>query len=77
MNEKNSEDDIEGAAYRARAVARAVKECAQRPQRDWPDLVKRMASPGFAQVFGMLLLEKDKLEATENSSETREPKEDK
>jgi hypothetical protein len=70
MNEKNPQDDIEDEAYRARAVARAIKECAQRPRGDWPELVKRMANPVYAQVFGALLLETDKFEAAENSSET-------
>jgi hypothetical protein len=70
MNEKNLEEDIEGAAYREKAVARAMRECTERPQQDWAKLAEEMASPGFAQAFGALLLEKDKI-----LSEASTPKE--
>jgi hypothetical protein len=59
------EDEIEGKLYRAKAVERAISECARKPTSDWPALVKRMAEPGFAQVLGALLLERDKCESAE------------
>jgi len=62
MKEK-MEDEIEDKLYRAKAVGRAMSECAGRPTSDWPVLVKLMATPGFAQALGALLLERDKCES--------------
>lgn len=45
------------------AVARAVRSCAERPQSEWPSLVRSMAVPGFALTLGRMLLIADEMKA--------------